>query len=58
MGHLYYWILAAFVFGGLSGALYTWMSPRRLSWRRVLLRSAAAYTTLALAIVYGLYLIF
>lgn len=58
MGNLFYWILAAFLFGGLSGALYTWMSPRRYPWRRVLLRSTAVYTAVALAVVYALYLVF
>ncbi len=57
MGNIFYWILAAFAFGIVSGGLYTWMSPRRRGWRRLLLRSCAAYTLVALCIVYVLFLV-
>lgn len=57
MGNIFYWILAALVFGIVSGVLYTWMSPRRKGWRILLLRSCAAYTVVALAIVYVIFLL-
>lgn len=56
MGNLFYWILASFVFGLFAGLLYTWMSPRHTRWQRLLMRSAAAYTAIALAIVYVMFL--
>ncbi|MCM1164081.1 MAG: hypothetical protein NC339_07530 [Muribaculaceae bacterium] len=58
MGNLFYWILAAFIFGILSGGLYTWMSPRRGQFKRLILRSVAAYSAVALGIVYILYVFF
>ncbi len=57
MGRLIYWIIAAIVFGIISGALYTWMSPRRERRVRLMLRSMAIYSAIALAAVYVLRLL-
>lgn len=52
MGNIIYWILAALLFGILSGALYTWMSPRKERRLRLMLRSMAFYALFGLAVVY------
>ena len=57
MGRIIYWLAAAVVFGIVSGALYTWMSPRRsASWLRLWLTSTVVYTVIAAAIVYVMFL--
>ncbi|MCI9284478.1 MAG: hypothetical protein HFJ91_01435 [Muribaculaceae bacterium] len=52
MGNFFYWILAAVLFGVLSGALYTWMSPRRERRVRLMLRSMAFYAIFGFVVVY------
>lgn len=52
MGRLLYWIIAAIIFGLLSGGLYTWMSPRKERRLILVLRSMAVYTAIALVVVY------
>lgn len=55
MGPLRYWLLAAVVFGILSGSLYTWMSPRRKGWARLWAVSSTVYTLIGLAVVWLLF---
>lgn len=58
MGPIWWWLLGAVGFGLLSGALYTWMSPRRGGgWVRLFIRSSLAYTLLGLAIVWVLFML-
>ncbi|MDE6466834.1 MAG: hypothetical protein K2L44_09040 [Duncaniella sp.] len=47
-----YWLLASILFGVVSGALYTWMSPRRERRLPLMLRSMAIYTVLGMVVVY------
>lgn len=51
MGNLWYWLLAAVSFGLISGALYTWISPRKLKGMKLFLRSSGLYFLFAMAIV-------
>ena len=57
MGEIRYWILAAILFGVISGALYTWMSPRKERWLGLMFRSMAIYSAVALGAVYLLTLL-
>ncbi|MDE5725211.1 MAG: hypothetical protein K2L91_00595 [Duncaniella sp.] len=52
MGNMIYWLLASILFGVVSGALYTWMSPRRERRLPLMLRSMAIYTVLGMVVVY------
>ncbi len=52
MGNMLYWLLAAIVFGIVSGGLYTWMSPRRERRLQLMLRSMAIYTFVGMVVIY------
>ncbi len=51
MGNPLYWYLACIVFGVLSAALYSWMSPRNKGWLSLMLRSGITFTLIAAVIV-------
>ncbi len=49
---MFYWFLAAVAFGVVSGALYTWMSPRKDRRLPLMLRSMCIYTFVGMVVVY------